>query len=103
MDIANSSETYGTNTKEVARGTPDETSDETSLEHHLEEATKSWERNKYLTTSGQRTLLDYFTGSAPPRPPPRNIAREAREHADIGVLRLEHDQVRIDNVLNPVE
>jgi hypothetical protein len=32
MDIANSSETYGTNTKKVARGTPDETSDETSLD-----------------------------------------------------------------------
>jgi len=30
MDIANSSETHGT--KEVARGTPDETSDETSLD-----------------------------------------------------------------------
>ena len=71
--------------------------------HHLEEATKSWERNKYLATPGQRTLLDYFTGSAPPRPPPRNIAREAWEQANIGILRLEHDQVRIDNVLNPVE
>ena len=71
--------------------------------HHLEVATESWERNKYLTTPGQRTLLDYFPGSAPPRPPPRNITREARTQADIGVLRLEHDQVRIDHVLNPVE
>ena len=71
--------------------------------HHLEKATQAWERNKYVTASGQRTLLDYFTGSAPPKPPPRNIAREAREQADRGVLRLVHDQVRIDNVLNPVE
>ena len=71
--------------------------------HHLEVATKSWEHNKYLSTKGQRSIRDYITGPAPPRPPPRNIAREAREHADREVLRLEHNQVRIDNVLHPVE
>ena len=70
--------------------------------HHLEEATKSWERNKYLTMPGRRSIpiRDYFTGPAPPR----SIAREAREQADSEVLlRLEHNQARIDNVFNLVE
>ena len=73
--------------------------------NHLKVATKAWDRQKHTVSRDQRTMLDYITNPGPPRPPPRprNIAREARDHADRVVLRLEPNQQRIDNVLDPVE
>ena len=73
--------------------------------NHLKVATKAWDRQKHTVSRDQRTILDYITNPGPPRPPPRprNIAREARDHADRVVLRLKPNQQRIDNVLDPVE
>jgi len=55
--VANSSETYGTKEEEVARVLRMRPATRRAWIHHLEEVTKSWERNKYLTMYAGTTNL----------------------------------------------